>query len=234
MIEYTVQPTSKGQFIVRNPMGNECAKLGTQAEAEIWIERKHEQELQVETERAQAQAEQDNFNDSTPDLNMLQIRWQNWRNWFYNNLVHEDRSLAQHRHALDIIPDGAQGEFGTAGSPSYARHEQRLTEDQIAQVKARTLYEQAVHVDTRIKAARRSKNQDELTRMLVENAEPLIAQMCGFFPHIAMPEEYKRLANRPGTKPDTSLFLGNERKAWLQSQGGIQPTIQKLIDEAMQ
>lgn len=37
----------------------------------------------------------------------------------------------------------------------------------------------------------------------------------------------------PGTPPDTSLFLGDERRAWLKSQGGIQPTIQKLIDEAM-
>jgi len=36
-----------------------------------------------------------------------------------------------------------------------------------------------------------------------------------------------------GTAPDTSLFLGIERKAWLQTQGGIQPTIQRLIDQAM-
>lgn len=43
--------------------------------------------------------------------------------------------------------------------------------------------------------------------------------------------EIKR--KRPGTKPDTSLFLGPDRRAWLQSHGGIQPTIQRLIDEAM-
>jgi hypothetical protein len=36
-----------------------------------------------------------------------------------------------------------------------------------------------------------------------------------------------------GTAPDTSLWLGAERKAWLTSQGGIQPTIHRLIDEAM-
>lgn len=36
-----------------------------------------------------------------------------------------------------------------------------------------------------------------------------------------------------GTRPDTSLFLGDERKHWLSEQGGIQPTIQRLIDEAM-
>ena len=233
MIEYTIQPTRKGQFIVRNPMGNECAKLDTRVEAEAWIERKHEQERLAEAANTQARSEQDKFDAGVPDLNKLQIRWQNWRNWFYSNLVHEDRSLGQHRRALDMIPDGAQGELGTSGSPSYARHEQRLTEDQIEQEKARSLYEQAVHVDTRIKAARRSKNQDELARLLLEDAEPIIAQMSGFFPHMARPEEYKRPANRPGTKPDISLFLGDNRKAWLQAQGGIQPTIQQLIDQAM-
>lgn len=40
-------------------------------------------------------------------------------------------------------------------------------------------------------------------------------------------------APRSGTAPDTSLFLGSERKTWLAAQGGIQPTIQRLIDEAM-
>lgn len=37
-----------------------------------------------------------------------------------------------------------------------------------------------------------------------------------------------------GTAPDTSLFLGDKRKDWLAQQGGIQPTIQRLIDQAMQ
>lgn len=41
-------------------------------------------------------------------------------------------------------------------------------------------------------------------------------------------------ANAPGTPPDTSLHLGDERKEWLRQQGGIQPTIIRLIDEAMQ
>jgi len=37
-----------------------------------------------------------------------------------------------------------------------------------------------------------------------------------------------------GTPPDTSLFLGSKRKEWLMRQGGIQPTIKRLIDQAMQ
>lgn len=43
----------------------------------------------------------------------------------------------------------------------------------------------------------------------------------------------KRPPHAPGTAPDTSLHLGDERKEWLRQQGGIQPTIIRLIDEAM-
>ena len=42
-----------------------------------------------------------------------------------------------------------------------------------------------------------------------------------------------RAPHASGTKPDTSLFLGEERKRWLAEHGGIQPTIHRLIDEAM-
>jgi len=37
----------------------------------------------------------------------------------------------------------------------------------------------------------------------------------------------------PGTPPDTSLHLGDARRAWLKDHGGIQPTITHLIDDAM-
>ena len=36
-----------------------------------------------------------------------------------------------------------------------------------------------------------------------------------------------------GTAPDTSLALGQARRAWLIRQGGIQPTVRCLVDEAM-
>lgn len=36
-----------------------------------------------------------------------------------------------------------------------------------------------------------------------------------------------------GTSPDTSIWLGDERRAWLKEHGGIQPTIQSMIDKAM-
>lgn len=36
-----------------------------------------------------------------------------------------------------------------------------------------------------------------------------------------------------GTSPNTSLHLSDAQKAWLRENGGIQPTIRRLIDEAM-
>lgn len=36
-----------------------------------------------------------------------------------------------------------------------------------------------------------------------------------------------------GTAPDTSLHLGDERRAWLKDRGGIQQNIQAMIDRAM-
>jgi hypothetical protein len=53
--------------------------------------------------------------------------------------------------------------------------------------------------------------------------------------HEMFPDEPSARARRhvAGTAPDTSLWLGNKRRAWLREQGGIQPTIQAMIDRAM-
>lgn len=50
------------------------------------------------------------------------------------------------------------------------------------------------------------------------------------FPTVTVeePEPY-----RSGTAPNTSLWLDDAQRAWLASQGGIQPTIRRLIAEAM-
>lgn len=232
MIDYTIQPTKNGKFIVRNPMGNECAKLDSEEQAITWIAEKNNRELADERERKSYADEQEKFNDAVPSLNALQLRWQRWRSWFYDELVHEDRRLGREQMALDHIPDGSTGEFGTTGSPTYAKHERQFTENMEAAASARSLYEKAVRLDGLIKTARREKNEDELNRLLVDEAEPIIAEMDGYFLSVARPEEYKK-PNKPGTKPDTSIHLGAERKAWLQSQGGVQATIKKLIDEAM-
>ena len=45
------------------------------------------------------------------------------------------------------------------------------------------------------------------------------------------PEPKRKHAS--GTRPDTSIFLGDARRSWLTRQGGIQPTIRRMIDDAM-
>src|SRR3990167_10642300 len=47
----------------------------------------------------------------------------------------------------------------------------------------------------------------------------------GMDPHEAA---FNVLRRTRGTAPDTSLKLGKERREWLATQGGIQPTIHKL------
>lgn len=63
-------------------------------------------------------------------------------------------------------------------------------------------------------------------------AERFAALVEGGMDARAAIKELKR--GTSGTAPDTSLFLGDERKKWLIQQGGIQPTIKRLIDQAMQ
>jgi hypothetical protein len=38
---------------------------------------------------------------------------------------------------------------------------------------------------------------------------------------------------RNSSDPDTSLSLGEKRRDWLKKNGGIQPVIKKLIDDAI-
>ena len=49
----------------------------------------------------------------------------------------------------------------------------------------------------------------------------------GMDPHEAA---FNVLRRTRGTAPDTSLYLGEERRAWLKERGGIQPTINQMID----
>jgi hypothetical protein len=46
-------------------------------------------------------------------------------------------------------------------------------------------------------------------------------------------DEIAKVPSIPGTPPDTSLFLGDERRAWLKSHGGLQPAICAMVDRAM-
>lgn len=67
------------------------------------------------------------------------------------------------------------------------------------------------------------------TRKVAERFANLVES--GMTPQQAIKELKKPTS---GTAPDTSLFLGDKRKDWLAQQGGIQPTIRRLIDQAMQ
>lgn len=187
MIEYTIHATRAGRVIVRNPAGNECAQVNSRTEAEDWVQERRAQEAADSAERARNEEEQGRFSASVPDLNRMQIRWQTWRCWFYDNLMHENRRLSQHRRALDMVPDGAPGQAGTAGSPSYTKNERYLTADQQEQESARALYAEAIDLDTQIKAARRDQDRDALAQALDASAT-IIERMRGFFAPIAHPD----------------------------------------------
>lgn len=220
---YKIQLTQKGDYIVRQPDTREVARLATREEAEAWIMKKNEEHAAEMADQEHDTQEQTTFDNTVPDLIKLQIRWQNWRSWLYSEIQRTGKNLAHKRMHLDNVDSSL---------PSYAHHEHELTKDQQELVEANDLYNRAVIVDTSIKAARRTKDQAELERLLVEEAEPIIEKMNQFFVFNGRPEEYKPVS-KGGTKPDTSLFLGEERKEWLREHGGIQPTIQALIDKAM-
>lgn len=222
-MEYKIQFTQKGDYIVRQPDTREVARLATQAEAEAWVEDAKQKDATKISDMEKIMNYQKSFDDTVPDLNQLQIRWQNWRTWFYSEIQRAGRRLYQKRAHLDKLDSNL---------PSYNKHERDLTEEQGELSEAQEVYAQAVTIDTLIKTARRSKDQAELERLLVEEAEPIIKKMSEFMIFLGRPEEYKPI-NKGGTKPDTSLFLGEERKEWLREHGGIQPTILNLIDKAM-
>jgi len=165
-------------------------------------------------------AEQTEYNESLPDLYQMQLEWQRWRTWFYGEMRHESKRLVQHRRAMDLAPHPE--------SPTYANHERHLTDEMDEQDNAEYLYNEiVVPLDTRIKTARIEKNTEALTAALMETI-PVISDMEKFFQNVARPEK-----QTGGTAPNTSLYLTDDQKQWLRDNGGIQPTIKRLIDEAM-
>lgn len=222
MLEYTIQKTkTKGDYIIRAMGGREYARFDTEAEAHAWVVARMAADAQESAERQQRAQQQASYDNSLPALYQMQLEWQRWRTWFYGELRHESKRIAAARRALDYAPHPE--------SPTYAGHELHLTEDMDDQERARALYDEiVVPLDTRIKTARKAKDTESLKAALLETI-PVIAEMGEFFPHVARPEKQKG-----GTAPDTSINLGDERKQWLRDQGGIQPTIQRLLDAAMQ
>lgn len=189
---YSIQETKKGDFIVRGPgPGRREMFRGTEVEAQNWIDQE-QAKIQGQAEQA---TNQESYDNSVPDLNAAQIRWQKWRSWFYNELQREARRVNQMRGALDRLDSNL---------PSYSHHEQGLTEDQENLTKAESLYSRAVYLDSRIKTARRAKNTEELTGLLAV-AEQMIEEMDNYFTWKARPSEDK--PRQSGTKPNASIVL---------------------------
>lgn len=208
MITYTAKQTQRGDYIIRNQAGNEMARLATEAEAQEWITARLAQNEREHQERAAPAQEQQTFDDSTPDFNALQIRWQTWRTWFYDQLRRKDRRMAQMRDHLDRLDSDL---------PSYNKHERYLTEDQQRQADANTLYEQAVALDTRIKTARRNRNTTALIATLTES-ETMIAEMSHYFLSSARPDDAK--PRRSGTKPNASVVLTDDELKLIEDKYG--------------
>ena len=188
MTDYTVRLTKAADWLVRDQAGRERARFATEAEAQSWIDSTREQEDADQAAREQARQEQDLYNASVPDLSASQLRWQTWRNWFYDNLVRTDRRLDAQQRVLDRIPSGDLGEPGTSGSPSYASKERHYIADKQRQVEAHELYRQAVATDTAIKDARRARDTETLRSLLEGDAARIISQMGQFFGPSARPE----------------------------------------------
>jgi hypothetical protein len=188
MTDYTARFTKAADWLVRDSAGRERARFATEAEAQAWIDSTLEQEREDQAAREQSRSEQALYDASIPDLSTSQLRWQVWRNWFYDKLVRTDRRLGQQQDHLDRIPDGSIGEPGTAGSHSYASQERHLINDRQQQQQAHELYRQAVALDTEIKAARRARDTETLRGLLDGPADGLISQMGGFFLAYARPE----------------------------------------------
>ncbi len=191
---YGIQPTRSGEFIVRQRDGRELSRFPTIDGARADIQERQLADAQAREHRLEQWAGDREFSFAHSDLTDAQLRWQDWRNWFYNELVHEDRSLAQHERALDRIPNGEIGEFGTTGSPSFANHERHYIDDAKRQKTAHDVYSQACALDKKIKQARRDQDVDALSDLLLQS-EQMIKTMSGFFLSIARPDDAKPRLN---------------------------------------
>jgi hypothetical protein len=231
MIVYRIQKTAKGDFIVRDTGGREMARRGTESEAEQWIVEQHAREEAEATAARERQAQHKAFNATVTDLNRLQIRWQNWRNWFYEEMTYAARKTAQFERAQDMKFD----EFHA--SPSFQKQQRYLTDEIDENARAADLYDEMVTLDTRMKNARQHHDMDALAVALIA-AEPLIERMNGFFAGKARPDEYKRPPGRPpaaGTQRQVrlSITVPPEYSDWLREHGDISEQIRALIERAM-
>lgn len=68
---------------------------------------------------------------------------------------------------------------------------------------------------------------------IITSDTDFIARQCEGAVEVRLDKYADTPKKTSGTAPDSSLHLGEKRKDWLRKQGGIQPTIHRLIDDAM-
>lgn len=167
---FTIQPTRRGDYLIRTRCDREITRASTESEALDLC-----QKLQAEHDADWAAYQEENrlfneFNATTPDLNRLQIQWQNWRSEFYNALCYENRRVAAERRALDRIE---------TRSATYEKHESNHVRVATEIQGRNDDYETAVHLDTEIKRARRARDVTALTTA-IERAITFAREKSGY------------------------------------------------------
>lgn len=175
MITYRIQQTQRGDYIVRNPGGREMARFTTEPEAQGWIVQQNITEMDAHAAATRVAEEQRAFDATVPDLNAVQLEWQEWRSRLYDRLQWDGKRLAQYRAHLDNVPAGDGP--GTTGSHSYAHQEDVLTREQREHQEGRALYDRAVTLDEQIKAARRANDVASLAARLAE-AQAMLPELA--------------------------------------------------------
>lgn len=174
MIEYTIQPTRKGDHIIRSTGGHEVARFPTEPEAQAFVAQRESDDAARATEGEAYRQRRTTFSAAHSDLDTRQLAWQEWRSHLYNELTHEARRL-DHQAKFLISADARNPDSLTL--PGHVSHhnqeEQRLRE-------ANNLYDSAVKLDTAIKAARAAEDADALNQalamaeaMMTQNPHPL-------------------------------------------------------------
>lgn len=179
-LTYTIQHTHAGDYLIRDQADRQLARFAGETEAAAWITQRQAADAAEAAEREMHERAQAAFDESMPDLNKLQLRWQRWRNWLYDALSQESRRLSAVGRALDRAGDG--------DSPSQRRREQWQQREEAEADRAGALYARAVALDDRIKAARRAQDAEALAEALAES-EALIGEMDALPLHQARPEE---------------------------------------------
>lgn len=117
--------------------------------------------------------EQSIFNKSVPELNKKQVKWQNWRNWFYSNLCDEDRRLHLAKTAIEDVSNEA------LLKPHLV---DRIEKEEQSQKQAHDFYDEwIVPLDIAIKNARRNQDKEALEKTL-KTSEDMTKTMNDFFP----------------------------------------------------